>query len=241
MIGRLHSFESCGTVDGPGLRFVVFMQGCPLRCKFCHNPDTWNIDDAKKDMTPEDLLKEIKKYENFFKKSGGVTFTGGEPLVQAKYIEQVLKLCKDEGYHTAIDTSGFVFNEDVKNTLRYADLVLLDIKSINPDTYKELVGVPLDNTLKFAQYTSEQGIRLWIRHVLVPEWTDNDTDLEKLASFVSTLKTVDMVEILPYHRMGEYKWDKIGKEYPLKGLNPPTKERVQNAKDIFIKHGLNVH
>ncbi len=241
MIGKLHSFESCGTVDGPGLRYVVFMQGCPLRCKFCHNPDSWNINEAKTETTPEDLLKQIKKYENFFKKSGGVTFTGGEPLLQAKFIADILKLCKAEGYHTAIDTSGYMFNDDVKHALQYADLVLLDIKSIDPSTYQELVGVPLENTLKFAEYLSEQGIKTWIRHVLVPEWTDKDEDLEKLATFVSSLKTVDKVEILPYHKMGEYKWDLIGKEYPLKGLEPPTKDRVENAKAIFERKGLSVH
>lgn len=241
MIGKLHSYESCGTVDGPGLRYVVFMQGCPLRCKYCHNPDTWDIKEQKISVTADKLMKEIKKYENFFKKTGGVTFTGGEPFLQAEFLKEALKRCKDEGYHTTVDTSGFVFNDMVKDALKEVDLILLDIKSINPKIYLDLTEVALDNTLKLAEYASEEGIAMWIRHVLIPEWTDNDEDLNRLAEYITTLKTVEKIELLPYHKMGEYKWESMGKEYPLKGAEPPALERVTNAKEIFINHGLKIN
>lgn len=241
MIGKLHSYESCGTVDGPGLRYVVFTQGCPLRCKYCHNPDTWDINEPKITIEPDDLMKQIKKYENFFKKTGGVTFTGGEPFLQAKFISEVLQRCKNEGYHTAVDTSGFIFNDDVKQALKYTDLVLLDIKSINPQTYLILTEVPLDNTLKFAEYASKNGIKLWIRHVLIPNYTDKDEDLNLLAEYITSLKTVEKIEILPYHKMGEYKWTAMGKDYPLKMIEPPTSERIENAKNIFEHYHLKIN
>ncbi len=168
IVGNVHSCESFGTVDGPGLRYVVFLQGCPLRCKFCHNPDTWLFSNTKKYISVDDLVEEISKYENFFKKTGGVTITGGEPMMQADFVALVLQYCKEKGYHTAIDTSGFIFNNNVKNALEYTDLVLLDIKCIDKTVYKELVGVEIDNTLEFAKYCSDNGIKMWIRHVLGP-------------------------------------------------------------------------
>ncbi len=179
VIGKLHSFESFGTVDGPGIRFVIFMQGCPLRCKYCHNPDTWNINDAKYERTVEFTINEVIKCKPFFKNNGGITITGGEPLVQVDYVTKLLRRAKEEEIHTAIDTSGYIFNDKVKEALNYVDLVLLDIKSINADTYKNLTGVKIDNTLKFAEYLDEINKPVWIRYVVVPNLTDDKKDVQE--------------------------------------------------------------
>lgn len=237
--GYVHSHESFGTVDGPGIRYVVFLQGCPLRCKFCHNPDTWKMNDAKYQETPEETFREILKYRNFIK-TGGVTITGGEPFMQPEYIKELFKLLKTEGIHTTVDTSGHIFNERVKAALEYTDLILLDIKSIDPKTHLDLTKVELDPTLKFVEYLESINKKVWIRHVIVPGITDNDEDLEKLAKFVTTLSNVEKVELLPYHTMGEYKWDTIGEEYPLKGVAPLSIERLENARKIFRSYGLEV-
>ena len=237
VIGKIHSYESFGTVDGPGVRFVVFLQGCVLRCKYCHNPDSWGLNDNKKSQTPQELIKEVLKYKSFIQK-GGVTITGGEPLLQAEFVYEFFKLCKQEGLHTAIDTSGFIFNDTVKKALEVTDLVLLDIKSINPITYKSLVGVELENTLKMAQYLSSIKKPMWVRHVLIDAWTDNDEDLTELANFLTTLDNIEKVEILPYHRLGEFKWEQLGMEYEFKDMLPPSDERVQNAKNIFKSKGI---
>ncbi|OON99235.1 MAG: pyruvate formate-lyase 1-activating enzyme [Epulopiscium sp. Nele67-Bin004] len=237
--GKIHSFESCGTVDGPGLRYVVFLQGCPLRCKYCHNPDSWEYEDFKHTQTPEELFKEVLRYKAFIQR-GGVTITGGEPFMQPDFIEEFYKLCKAEGLHTAVDTSGFVFNEKVKKALEFVDLVLLDIKSINPDTYKILTGVELKNTLEFAKYLSSIGKPVWIRHVLIPDWTAEQKDLNELAAFVSSLTNVEKVEVLPYHRMGEYKWQELGLDYEFADVKPPDSETVKKAKEIFQNYGINV-
>ncbi|MDN5303858.1 MAG: pyruvate formate lyase activating enzyme [Fusobacteriaceae bacterium] len=238
--GRLHSYETCGTVDGPGIRFVVFMQGCPLKCKYCHNPDTWDINKAKYERSVDEVIYEIKKYKNFIHPKGGVTITGGEPLVQIEFVKALLKECKKEGLHTAIDTSGYIFNDKVKELLEYVDLVLLDIKCMDEKEYLDLTSVKLDNTLKFAKYLSEIGKKIWIRHVLVPGITDRDSYLHKLGEFCKNLKTVDLVEILPFHKMGEYKWKELGMEYKLYKIDSPTTERVENAKNIMKQYGLNV-
>ena len=238
MIGKIHSFESFGTVDGPGLRYVVFMQGCPLRCKYCHNPDTWEIGRSKIEKTPEELLDHISRYKSFFAKKGGVTVSGGEPLVQASFIADFFKLCKEVGFHTALDTSGYIFNDEARRALDYADLVLLDIKSIEPEMFKTLTSIPIDNTLKMAEYLSEKGTPVWIRHVLVPGYTDNDKDLHKLAEYVSKLKNVERVEVLPYHKIGIYKWETLGIDYPLAGVETPVKERVDNARNIFREYNI---
>ncbi len=239
VVGKIHSYESYGTVDGPGVRYVIFLQGCVLRCKYCHNPDSWGLNDNKINQTPQELIKEVLKYKSFIQK-GGVTITGGEPLLQAEFVYEFFKLCKQEGLHTALDTSGFIFNDSVKKALEFTDLVLLDIKSINPITYKSLVGVELENTLKMAQYLSSIKKPMWVRHVLIDGWTDNDKDLTELADFLTTLDNVEMVEILPYHRLGEFKWEQLGMEYEFKDMLPPSAERVQNAKDIFKEKSLSL-
>jgi len=240
LTGKLHSFESCGTVDGPGIRFIVFTQGCPLKCKYCHNPDTWDIKNAKYERDIEFTINEIKKYKPFFRNGGGLTITGGEPFVQLNYIEALLKRAKEEEIHTAVDTSGYIFNDRVKEILKYVDLVLLDIKSINPDVYRDLTGVELENTLKFAKYLDSIRKPVWIRHVLVPGITDKKENLEKLADYVSKLKNVEKIELLPFHQLGTHKWEEMNLEYPLKDVKEPTVKEMKDARQIFRNKGLNV-
>ena len=238
--GKLHSYESCGTVDGPGLRYIVFTQGCPLRCQFCHNPDTWKMADATYEESAEYVVKEIQRYKAFFKNGGGMTMTGGEPLMQPKFAKEVFRLCQEDGIHTALDTSGIYLNDEVKDVLKSVDLVLLDLKCMDAEIHQELTKVPLEPVLKFAEYLKEIGKPVWIRHVLVPGITDRDDLLEKLADFVATLPIVERVEVLPYHNLGEYKWEELGREYELKDVEPPTVERVENAKKIIASRGLSV-
>lgn len=238
MRGFIHSFESFGTVDGPGIRFVVFLSGCPLRCKYCHNPDTWVR--GEKSMEAADAAKEILKYRNYFSGGGGVTVSGGEPTAQISFVTELFTLMRGEGIHTALDTSGCLFDpkneESVKAheaLLSVTDLVLLDIKHIDSKKHKELTGRGNENTLAFARYLSELGKSLWIRHVLVPDYTDDDESLLALRAFIDTLKTAERTEVLPYHTMGVAKYEKLGLDYPLKGVAPPTAERVENAKKIL--------
>lgn len=233
MIGRLHSLESFGTVDGPGIRFVAFFQGCPMRCAFCHNPDTWNPDGAVQyEWTPEQLMEEVKKYKNFIKK-GGVTCTGGEPLMQPEFLIAFLKLCKDAGYHTALDTSGVIFNEKAKEAIRYCDLVMLDIKTLDDSIHSTYTGCSRKNNQAFLDYLQEVGKTTWIRHVVVPGYTDNDDRLRTLAQHISKYSVVERVEILPYHTMGKYKYEGLGIPYPLDGVDDLSEERRENAKRIF--------
>ncbi|MDL2241768.1 radical SAM protein [Bacteroidales bacterium OttesenSCG-928-L03] len=258
----IHSLESFGTVDGPGLRFVVFLQGCPLRCLYCHNPDTWDsrfqISDSRfqipdfrfqiPDSSPrancqlstvncqlstvEDLLIEVLRYKNFIKR-GGVTATGGEPLLQAKELREFFRLCQGEGIHTALDTSGFIYTPDALAVLDYTDLVLLDIKAIDPVMHKELTGVKQDNILRFLDYLEEKGIDTWVRHVIVPGYTDRDEDLRKLAEYLKPYRVVKKVELLPYHTMGKEKYTQLGLTYKLEGVEPLSGERLENARQIF--------
>lgn len=241
VLGNIHSYESMGTVDGPGIRFVVFLQGCPLRCKYCHNPDTWNIGEKKIQESAEDTLKKIKRYKNYFGKKGGVTVTGGEPLVQSDYILELFKLCKQEGIHTALDTSGYIFNEKVKEILKYTDLVLLDIKALDKEIYKDLTRVELDNTLKFLNYLQEIKKVVWIRHVVVPNITDDNKLLEETAKFLSKFDNIELVEILPYHTLGVFKYKELGIEYPLEGVEDLSYERKLEVMEIFKKYNLSVH
>ncbi len=238
MQGKIHSLESFGTVDGPGIRFVVFLQGCPLRCLYCHNPDTWDTKGGSKYLfTPDELLAEVLRYKSFIAK-GGVTVTGGEPLLQAEFVKEFFLLCKEEGIHTALDTSGAIITERALNALDNTDLVLLDVKSIDAVQHKELTGVKMNNTLKCLEYLEENNIPTWVRHVIVPGWTDNDTLLKKLADFLSPYQCVEKVELLPYHDMGTRKYEQMGLEYSLKGVAPLSDERLQNAMKIFETAGL---
>ena len=234
-MGFIHSFESFGTVDGPGIRFVVFMQGCPMRCKYCHNPDTWEFK-LGTEYTPQEVADRALKYKSYILKGGGVTVSGGEPLMQTEFIIELFRILKENGVHTAIDTSGIAFNKDdekFEELLKYTDLVLLDIKHIDEKEHIKLTGHSNKNVLAFARFVSEHGLDMWIRHVLVDGITDNDEYLKKLKSFIDTLKTVKKVEVLPYHTMGEVKYEKLGIDYSLKGIEPPTQERLKNAIKIL--------
>lgn len=231
---KIHSVESFGTVDGPGIRFVLFLQGCHLQCKYCHNRDTWDINGGQYKSIDE-ILEKIKKYKNYIMFSGGgVTVTGGEPLLQVKFLIELFKKLKEEKIHTCIDTSGMVIlTEDIKELLNYTDLVLLDIKHIDDEKCKRLVGTSNKRELEFARYLSENNIKMWIRQVLVPGYTDEEKDLIKLKEFISTLKTVEKVQILPYHSMGKYKWEKLGIKYELQDVRDATQEDIQKAKKIL--------
>ncbi len=238
MQGKIHSLESFGTVDGPGIRFVVFLQGCPLRCLYCHNPDTWDTKGGSKYLfTPDELLAEVLRYKSFIAK-GGVTVTGGEPLLQAEFVKEFFLLCKEEGIHTALDTSGAIATQGALNALDNTDLVLLDVKSIDAVQHKELTGVKMNNTLKCLEHLEKNNIPTWVRHVIVPGWTDNDTLLKKLADFLAPYQCVEKVELLPYHDMGTRKYEQMGLEYSLKGVAPLSDERLQNAMKIFERAGL---
>lgn len=231
---KVHSIESFGTVDGPGIRFVLFLQGCHLQCKYCHNRDTWDMKGGEY-KTLDDIFEKIKRYKNYMMLSGGgVTVTGGEPLLQVKFLIELFKKLKQEGIHTCIDTSGIVaISDDIKELLKYTDLVLLDIKHIDDEKCKKLVGVSNKRELEFAQYLSDNNIKIWIRQVLVPGYTDDEEDLKKLRKFIKSLKTVENVQILPYHNMGKFKWEKLGSEYKLEEVRPANQDDVDRVKKIL--------
>lgn len=237
---NIHSFESFGTVDGPGIRFVIFMQGCPLRCLYCHNPDTWKIDTADRTMDADELLKEVLKYKNFIK-NGGVTCTGGEPLLQSEFLKEFFKMCRRESIHTVLDTSGCLLNDTVKEVLEYTSLVLLDVKSIDANQYKTLTGGELRRTLDFMDYLEYVGKPVWIRHVVVPGITDDDEKLEMLADYLKKYSVIEKVELLPYHKLGVHKYGELGIEYPLENIGQLTTERLENAKKIFLSKGFVLH
>lgn len=229
MIGNIHSLESFGTVDGPGIRFVTFMQGCPLRCLFCHNPDTWDpAAECQYHMTPQELFDETVRYRSFIA-NGGVTVTGGEPLMQAEFVREYFALCQADGIHTALDTSGIYVTSTALSVLDHTNLVLLDIKTLDPDLHKRLTGHPGDNPRKFLDELQQRGIKTWIRHVVVPGLTDNDEWLEALGQFVNGYSVIEKVELLPYHTMGTFKYEKLGIAYPLAGVEPLSPERLNNA------------
>jgi pyruvate formate lyase activating enzyme len=239
-IGRIHSLESFGTVDGPGIRFVAFMQGCPLRCQFCHNPDTWEVNNGT-EYTVEQLTMEIMKYKSYMDFSGGgVTFTGGEPLLQAEFILEVSKLLKAQGVSVAVDTSGFIWNDKVQELLEYTDIVLLDIKNYDPRVYQEVTGVALSPTLRFLDYLREKGINTWIRYVLVPNLTDNLESIKLLSSHLKNYTNVSKIELLGFHKMGEYKWKEMGLNYKLSETKEPTKDHLKEVKKILEESGISV-
>lgn len=239
ILGNIHSIESCGTVDGPGLRFVVFMQGCPMRCKYCHNPDSWSTD-INKQMSVAEILEKYDGVKEFVK-NGGLTVTGGEPLLQIDFVTELFKKAKEKNIHTALDTSGILFNP--KNTvkidelLRYTDLVLLDIKHIDNVEHKKLTGMPNTNILEFAKYLSDKNIPMWIRHVVVPGITFDKKYLTYLGMFLANLRNIKALDVLPYHDMAIPKYENLGIEYPLKDTAPLTKEEAITARN-YILEGL---
>lgn len=230
---KIHSIDTFGTVDGPGVRFIVFMQGCHLQCKYCHNRDTWDINSGEY-ISLDDLLKNIEKYEPYITPNGGVTVSGGEPLLQPHFLISLFKELKKRKIYTAIDTSGMVeLTDTIKEVLSLTDLVLLDIKHIDSKKCKDLVGFENTRELKFAKYLSDNNIPIWIRQVLVPGYTDDENDLLKLKDFIKSLKSVERVEILPYHNLGEYKWKELNLEYALKDVRQANIDDVNRAKKIL--------
>ena len=240
-MGKIHSLESFGAVDGPGIRFVVFMQGCPMRCAYCHNPDTWCIGDGK-DYSVADLMGEIMKYKHYYGNDGGVTVSGGEPLVQIDFVIELFEALKKENIGTCIDTSGILFDRNnnavfnkYKKLLSLTDLVLLDIKHLYEDNHKKLTGQSNKNILDFAKFLDEENVPVWIRHVLVPGYTDDTKHLQDLREFIDTLHNVQKVEVLPYHTLGVSKYEQLGITYPLAGVPAPTKKQMGIANTILIK------
>lgn len=238
--GRIHSIETCGTVDGPGIRYVIFTQGCPLRCQYCHNPDTWKPEDGQL-TTVEDLMKDIVKYESYMRFSGGgITASGGEPLLQPNFIKDLFMHCKDKNIHTALDTSGFVFSDRVKEVLEYTDLVLLDIKNMDPCRYEEITSVPLAPTLEFVRYLKEINKPMWIRYVLVPGLSDNMDSIHALGKMLQEFDNLEKLEILPFHKMGEYKWESLGYEYKLKETKEPNNDEIARVITVLKSYDLPV-
>lgn len=230
---KVHSIESFGTVDGPGIRFVLFLQGCHLKCKYCHNRDTWDMNGGSY-KSLDNIFDKILRYKNYIYPNGGVTVTGGEPLLQVKFLIELFTKLKKENIHTCIDTSGmFPLTDDIRKLLSLTDLVLLDIKHIDPKKCKDLVGFSNERELAFAQYLSDNGISMWIRQVLIPGYTDAPEDLQRLKNFIFSLKTVKKIELLPYHDMGSYKWKELGLKYELKNVSPATDDDIKQAKKIL--------
>lgn len=239
MQGYIHSIETFGTKDGPGIRFILFMQGCPLRCLYCHNPDTWEKREGKYIYTPQEAFAEFDKVKNFVR--GGITVSGGEPMMQPEFLLELFRICKEHNVHSAIDTSGIFLNDKIKKVLEYTDLVLLDIKHIDPEKYKNLTHAPLEPTLKFIDYLNAVNKPVWLRYVLVPNYSDCESDLQEWAKYVSQFnRIIERVDILPFHQMAIHKWDKLDIEYKLKDTLPPTFEQIEKAKNIFKSYGLPV-
>ena len=235
-IGNIHSIETCGTVDGPGIRFVVFLQGCPMRCLYCHNPDTWEIKENQL-MSVDEILNKYDSVKEFCK--GGITVTGGEPLIQKDFVTEFFKKAKEKNIHTALDTSGILFSsekkEEFEELLMYTDLVLLDIKHIDDSEHKKLTQRSNENILEFAKYLSDIDKPVWIRHVVVPNITYNEHYLKELGKFLSGLKNIKALDVLPYHNMAETKYENLGIKYPLKGVPQLTKEEAIDARNIILK------
>ena len=228
MLGNIASFETMGLVDGPGVRFVVFLQGCPLRCAYCHNPEMWNPKEAKIQMTPEELVKKIKRYRVYFKDGGGVTVSGGEPLLQAKFVTEVFKLCKQEGIHTCLDTSGY--GDDYDELLDYCDLIILDVKELNPDKYKNLVGKEIDKFSKFLKTCQEKNKKMWFRQVIVPGYNDTKESVLALKEFADKFSNIEKIELLPYHTMAIKKYKELGIPYRLSEVPAMDKKKCKDLE-----------
>lgn len=247
MKGYVHSIETFGTVDGPGVRYVVFTQGCPMRCLYCHNPDTWTPNVGEMRDT-DDLIRDFETYKPFFGADGGLTVTGGEPLMQIDFVTELFEKARAKGYHTCIDTSGIIFNPNNEELMKKFDrlmastcLVLLDIKHVDPEEHQKLCAQPNENILKFAKYLDEKNIDVWIRHVVVPGITDKPESLTKLGEFLGTLNNIKALDVLPYHTMGTVKYENLGKEYPLKDVPALTKEEGAKAREIIREAYHRVH
>ncbi len=240
MQGRIHSLESFGTVDGPGTRFVVFVQGCPMRCAYCHNPDTWEMNGGTL-MEPAYIIEQYERNSPFYANGGGITVTGGEPLMQVDFLIDLFTLAKEKNIHTCIDTSGIAYNpnnaplvEKLDRLMELTDLVMLDIKHIDPEKHQDLVKQPNENILKFAAYLDKQGVDMWIRHVVVPGYTDDEKYLFDLGYFIGQFSNLKALDVLPYHTMGENKYEKLGMEYRLKGVPAMDKGKLVEKKQAIL-------
>lgn len=245
MYGYIHSTESFGTVDGPGVRFVIFMQGCPMRCKYCHNPDTWEVNKGST-ISAEALIESFMKNKDFYE-NGGITVTGGEPLLQVDFLIELFKLAKKQGVNTCIDTSGVtygnaneIYRKKLDELMMYTDLVMLDIKHIDNERHLWLTGFENDGILAFAKYLDEKKIPVWIRHVLVPSVTDDNQSLESLGRFIGKLSNIKALDILPYHTLGKGKYKELGLSYPLDDIPQASKEDVVKARKIVLNAFKNV-
>lgn len=241
MQGRIHSLESFGTVDGPGTRFVVFVQGCPMRCAYCHNPDTWDMNGGTL-MEPSYIIEQYERNSAFYANGGGITVTGGEPLMQIDFMIDLFTLAKEKNIHTCIDSSGIAYNPDsavqqekLARLMELTDLVMLDIKHIDPEKHKELTAQPNDGILAFAEYLNRKHVDMWIRHVVVPGITDDDTYLFELGYFIGQFSNLKALDVLPYHTMGESKYEKLGIPYKLAGVPAMDKNKVVEKKEVILK------
>lgn len=240
MLGRIHSMESFGTVDGPGVRLVIFLQGCPMRCLYCHNPDTWNMDGGTQ-MSADDILSQYEKNHTFYEK-GGITVTGGEPLMQLPFVIELFQAAKARSIHTCLDTSGITFRPERPELLKQfdrliavTDLVLLDIKNIDPQAHVRLTGQKLDPVLAFARYLDDKSVPVWLRHVIVPGITYKADLLYQLGHFIATLHNIQSIDVLPYHDMGKAKYKKLGISYPLEKVTPLGQEEALAARQIILR------
>lgn len=237
-LGRIHSFETFGSVDGPGVRFVVFMQGCKMRCRYCHNPDTWSLTDGEL-LSAQTVFEKALRYRDYWGKNGGITVSGGEPLLQMPFVTELFTLAKKEGIHTTIDTAGGPFTSnptfmrDLKDLLAVTDLIMLDLKHLDSTTHKRLTGTDNAPILAFARYLSDCRQPMWIRHVLVPGWSDEDEHLTALSAFIESLNGVERVEVLPFHNHAKFKWESLGIKYTFADMKPPTSQSINRAKVIL--------
>ncbi len=243
--GYIHSKESFGTVDGPGIRYVLFMQGCPMRCLYCHNPDTWQLG-VGEEITADEVIAEFEKNRPFYK-GGGITATGGEPLMQTEFLTELFCKAHERGIHTCIDTSGVTYSESnatyiekLDELMKYTDLVMLDIKHVDPTAHEKLTGRKNENILDFARYLEKKGIPLWVRHVVVEGYTDNPDNLYRLGKFIGTLNNLKALDVLPYHSMGETKYKELGLDYPLAGMPSLAPSAAASAKEHILKGILDI-
>ncbi|MCC4833110.1 pyruvate formate lyase 1-activating protein [Shewanella sp. 10N.7] len=236
--GRIHSIESFGTVDGPGIRYVAFMQGCLMKCQYCHNRDTWDLDGGK-EVTVDELMGQIISYKPFLQ-SGGVTATGGEAILQAEFVTELFKACKENDLHTCLDTNGFVrkYTPVIDELLDNTDLVLLDIKQMDDAKHIDLTKVSNQRTLQFAEYLAKRNQKTWVRYVVVDGFTEDLVSAKALADFIEPMKNVEKVELLPYHQLGTHKWEAFGETYSLTDTKPPSKETMESIKAVFTERGI---
>ena len=230
--GRVHSIQSLGAVDGPGVRFVVFLQGCPLRCGCCHNPDTWDFTGGE-EFTPEEIVKKALRYKEYFGANGGITISGGEPLLQAEFVEKVFTLCKEKGINTCLDTSGCVLNTDVEKLLSVTDRVLLDVKYTTKEQYKDFVGCDFEQIVEFLEYLNNQKIPTTLRQVIIPTLNDTKENILRLKEIAKANSNVDKIELLPFKKICQMKYDKMGINFPFQNIPEPTKQMMDQLNSLI--------